>query len=173
MVKRFACLVTGLVLTGVPAHALTVLTADKQAVFRTGSALVRVGGDRALASLVDPTCPSGLASTLQVSAYLQATARVAAGPVIPLQCANWRRTHAGFVYRDKAHRIVYSRDKLQIQLGGTGYAFPGGPVGYVELWLNVGTTRLLTRLHAFRKNDATQLVTRKPSSAAAICSFLS
>jgi hypothetical protein len=62
---------------------------------------------------------------------------------------------------------VYTRDALVVKLGGAGYTPPGGPVGYVELWLNLGSTRLLARFHNFRVNTATQLVTRKTSAAAA------
>ncbi len=167
-------LVACLVLLGAgTAHALTVLTAGKHAVFRTDSALVRIGKDRALATVLDPTCASGLATTFQVGAYLQSTWRLASSPEVTLPCDKWRKTRAGYAYEDDAgtsggvQRITYTPKKLVIQLGGSGYAAPAGPVGYIETWLTLGTTRLLARFHGFRQNTATRLVTQKPSAAGA------
>jgi hypothetical protein len=162
-----------LLVAATPAAALTVLTTGKHAIFRPDSGLVRVGRDRALATLVDPTCAGGLASTVQVGAYLQSTFRLASEPAAALPCETWRRARGGFVYEDDGgtaggvQRIAYTRNALVVKLGGAGYAAPGGPVGYVELWLNIGATRLLARFHNFRVNSATQLVTRKTSRAAA------
>lgn len=152
--------------------ALTVLTSGKHAIFRSTSGLVRVGRDRALAELVDPTCASELATTVQIGAYLQSTARLSTKPADTLPCEGWRKTRGGYVYTDDAgtvgvRRIAYGRDGLVVKLGGTGYSAPGGPVGYVELWLTLGTTRLVARFHNFQVNTATELVTRKTSRAAA------
>jgi len=118
-----------------PAAALTVLTTAKHAVFRAESGLVRVGRDRAFATLIDPTCAGALESSVQVGAYLQSTARLASEPAATLPCERWRRARGGFVYQDDegtaggVRRIVYTRDGLVVKLGGAGYSAPGGPVG--------------------------------------------
>ncbi len=171
--RPLLCAVVLALVGATPADALTVLTIGKHAVFRSESGLVRVGRDRALATLLDPTCASELPSTVQLGAYLQSTARLAAEPADTLPCDRWRRGRGGYVYEDDAgaaggvRRIVYARDKIVVKLGGAGYTAPGGPVGYVELWLTIGSTRLLARFHNFRVNTATQLVATKTSGAAA------
>jgi hypothetical protein len=162
---------------GVAAARLTVLTAGKQAAFRRSSGFVRVGGDPALATLVDPTCAGGATTKVQLGAYLQSTYRVkyAADPATEavLDCAGWRPTRGGFMYEDATgarigvKRVVYTRKKLTIRLGGSGYEFPGGPVGFVEATLTIGETRYLARFHNLRANDASRVVAAKPSTAAA------
>jgi hypothetical protein len=42
-----------------------------------------------------------------------------------------------------------------------------GPVGYVEVWLGVGSERLLGRFHEFRTNRPATIVGRRPSRSAA------
>jgi hypothetical protein len=172
-VRPLLCALVLALAGAVPADALTVLTNGKHAIFRSASGIVRLGRDRALATLVDPICASGLPTTVQVGAYLQSTARLSTKPADTLPCERWRKVRGGYVYADNAgtaggvRRIVYARDRLVVKLGGAGYTAPGGPVGYVELWLTIGSTRLLARFHNFRVNTATQLVTRKTSRAAA------
>ncbi len=159
------------------AARLRVLTTGKQAVFRRSSGFVRVGRDPALVPLVDPTCAGGAPATIQVGAYLQSTYRVryAADPTdaAPLDCARWRRAGGGWVYEDRSgtaigvQRIAYSGRKLLVRFGGDGYAFPGGPAGYVEVALTIGDTRYLARFHDLRVNTGARLVARKPSAAGA------
>ena len=173
MVRRFA-LAAALLCTGAAAHAsVTVLTVGKRAVFRTDSALITFGRDRAFAVLADPTCAGGIASTLQIASYPEATARVAASAAVPLDCARWRRDGARYVYEDPsgsalgARRIVYASGRLVMKLSGGTYAMPPAPAGYAEVWLSFGAQRLLGRFHVFRKNTARLMVTRKPSLLAA------
>lgn len=173
VMRRVPVTLALLLLVGADARALTVLTTGRQAIFRAESALVRVGKDRALASLVDPTCAGGVASSIQVAAFPQATSRVVGAPAAALACERWRKNAKGFVYTDDGaaapgvRRIVYARGQLVIRLGGAGYTPPPGPVGYAEVWLTVGSERLLARFHSFARNEATLLVSRKPSRVAA------
>ena len=162
-----------LVLAAADARALSVLTSGKKATFKAHSAYVRVGKDRALATLVDPTCAGGAASSLQVAAFPQATSRVVGAPAITLACERWRKSKTGFLYTDDGNaapgirRILYTSGQLRIRLGGAGYTPLPGPVGYAEVWLTIGDERLLARVHSFTRNDATTVVSRKPSRAAA------
>lgn len=161
-----------------PSHALTVLSVGKHAVMRQGSggrpdsAFFRFGRDRALRTLVDPTCAGGNASSVEVSSYPQSTVRVEVQEKVTLPCAGWHKAGAGFVYRDPSgavsgvRRIAYSRTGLVVDVRGGGYHHAVGPVGYAEVWLGLGSTRLLGRFHDFRRNTATLLVTRTPSTAA-------
>jgi hypothetical protein len=160
-----------------PARAITVVTVGKTAVLRraTGgaSALFRVGRDPALATLVDPTCTGGGRMTLQVASYPVATARVDALAKATLPCAGWKRAGEGFVYRDPAgaagdvQKVVYARSRFLARFGGPAYRHVAGPIGYGELWIEIGDARLNVRLHNFRTNAADRIVARKPSAAAA------
>lgn len=161
----------------VPAHSLTVLTVGKTAVFRHRgehtSALVRIGRDPAFATLTDPTCAGGGVMALQVAAYPQATARVDAQDEVTLPCEPWSRRGDAFVYRDKtgAHggvrKVVYSTSRFLARIEDGAYRHVAGPVGYAELWIEIGGARLLARFNTFRKNEASLVVSRKPSAAAA------
>src|SRR5262245_7796120 len=101
------------------AHALTVLTAGKKAIFRPHSAWVRVGRDRGLATLADPTCAGGATSSLRVAAFPQATSRVVGAPTTTLACAGWRKGGTGFLYTDDGgaapgiRRIIYTHGQLR------------------------------------------------------------
>ena len=164
-------------LVAMPAGAITVVTVGKTAVLRQAkggaSALFRVGRDPAFATLVDPTCAGGGAMTLQVASYPVATARVDALAKATLPCSGWKRTGDGFVYRDPAgatggvQKVVYSRARFLARFGGDGHRHVPGPIGYTELWIEVGGARLNVRLHNFRANGADRIVARKPSAAAA------
>jgi hypothetical protein len=170
---RFLALLAALLVAApAPAHALTLLTRSKVAVFRADrtKAVIRVGADRALAKLLDPTCPT--TSSIQVGSYPQATTRLVLQPLVALDCTKWRAVDGGFQYLDKAGsrggvtKIVYTTRRLVIRIQGSGYVHVAGPVGYVETWLGIGAERFLARFHNFRRNDAEILATRKPNSAA-------
>lgn len=176
MHPRLIALLPLLVLGAVRAEALTVLTVGKVAVFRDRSGtdrdggLVRFGRDRAFAVLLDPTCPA--TSSFQVGAYPTATARVVAQPVAELACANWRAARGGYVYEDPAaaggvRRIVYQRAKLVVELGDPNFTPVAGPLGYLQVWFQIGDTRFHGRFHDFTRNEPALVATRKPSAAAA------
>src|SRR5205814_2985222 len=128
------------------------------------------------ATLHDPRCPA--TSTLLVEAYLQSTYRdsplVSANPgtltPLALDCARWKTARGGFLYQDPAgpvRSIRYTSNRLWIQVSGAGFTPIGGPVGFVEARLAIGADVLLARFHNFRQNDATAVISRKPSAAAA------
>jgi hypothetical protein len=156
-----------------PGDALTLLSKGKVVTFRADkrTAVLRVGRDRALTALIDPTCPA--ASSVQVGSYPQATTRLELQPLVQLDCTKWRAVDGGFQYTDKpgsrggVQKIVYTSRKLLVRIAGDGYVHVPGPVGYVEMWLGIGAERFLARFHNFRRNDAAMLATRKPSAAAA------
>jgi hypothetical protein len=174
-----AALLAGLLVaaTAGPAAALTVLTTGKVALSKDGPgekddrAVFRFGKDPALAAIPDPACPA--LTTVQVASYSQATWRVVAQPGVELPCDAWRRVAGGWMYTDRAAlhggvtRIVYTRTKLLIKLRGPGFLPVTGPVGYLEVWLGIGTERYLGRFHSFVRNDASVIRTRKPSVTAA------
>jgi hypothetical protein len=164
-------------LAATPARAITVVTVGKTAVLRQAKggagALFRVGRDPALATLVDPTCAGGGSMTLQVASYPVATARVDALAKVTLPCAGWKPAGDGYVYRDPAgatggvQKVVYTRSRFLARFGGSGHRHVPGPVGYAELWIEVGGARLNVRFHNFRTNTADRIVTRRPSATAA------
>jgi hypothetical protein len=173
---RRALVVATLAVT-LDAHAVTVLTVGKSAVFRrrdgVASAVVRFGHDPAFAAVADPTCTGGATMTLQVAAYPQATVRVDAQPVLTLPCERWKRRRSGFVYRDPdgtaggVRKVVYGRSRFLVRFEGGTYRHVAGPVGYAELWIEIAGTRLVGRFHDFRTNEADRIVARQPSAVAA------
>lgn len=153
-----------------PAHALTVLNTGKVATFKNGKGMVRVGKDRGLATLTPPTCPQ--TSHLSLSSYPQSTKLVVVHLDVDLACEGWRSAAGGYVWEDPTgngaiRKIAYSSQKLLVKFSGVAFDMPTGPVGYVHTWLTIGDTRLHARFHNFRRNEATALVTRQPSKAAA------
>jgi hypothetical protein len=149
------------------AAGLSVLTVDKVAAFRNDAGLVRVGRDPELTSLPFPACPA--ASAIALSAYPVATQRVVTTTSVDLDCARWKRKAAGWIYDDPSasggvRSIRYGRRGLLIRFRGIR---PPGPVGYLQAWLTVGTSRFNARFHNFARNEAGMLVSRKPSRPAA------
>jgi hypothetical protein len=156
------------------ADALTLFTVGKTGEFRSPaggepSALVRVGRDRALTALVDPTCPT----TSSVRFALSRTGADFEDHVeISLPCASWRAVRGGFRYRASepapggVREIVYGGRRVLIRAGGSGFAPIAGPVAYVEAWLTIGSARHLVRFQNFRRNDGERVVTRRPSRVA-------
>lgn len=168
---RLPPLVAVLLLVAGNAHAVTVLTAGKRAVLRTGGGVLRVVADPALAGLPEP-CAGSTPPRLILSSYPQATLRVVTHVDVSLPCAGWTRTRDGWRYEGKGRsagveRVVLSPRRLGIRFGGAGWQRPTGPVGYAQAWLEIGDRRLHIRFHEFRTNGATLLVTRKPSRQAA------
>jgi hypothetical protein len=170
--------VTVLVLSTAPASALTLLTTDKVAAFEhdlgtgEGSAWVRVGRDRGLADLADPTvCPAS--ATLQVSSYPSATSLIVADPPVSLPCERWIRIPDGYAYFDPTasaggvRSLRYTREGLWVRLVGPAYRPVVGPVGYAQIWLTVGEERYLVRFHEFVQNDERRVVAQKPTPQAA------
>lgn len=159
------------------AHGLTVLTVGKTAIFQTrgdrASAVVRFGRDPAFAAPRDVTCAGGVSMTLQVASYPQATVRVDAQDPVALPCAGWKRRGNVFRYKDATgaaggvRKVVYGRTGFIARFDGPPFRAVAGPVGYAELWIDVGDARLVGRFHSFRKNASALIVTRKPSAAAA------
>jgi hypothetical protein len=152
------------------ADGLTVLSVGKVATFKNGGGIVRVGRDPALAAGPSPACPTR--SAVQVSAYPVATQRVEGTKLVDLDCARWKAKGTGFVYDDPAaaaglRAARYGRKGLVLRFGGDAFTLPAGPVGYVQAWLAIGSTRFNVRLHNFTRNEPAALATRKPSRAAA------
>src|SRR5262245_31143110 len=166
-------LVLLLLVLAAPVHALTVVTQGKQATFRSTSALIRFGRDRAFATLVDPTCAGGTVTKLQLAWYPQATARVVSTPVATLDCGKWRKAGPRWIYEDTAgtalgvRRMTYGRAGVVIQIEAGTYTLPAGPVAYAEAWITLGDQRLNGRFHNFKRNTETLIVARKPTAAAA------
>lgn len=168
-------LVASLVLLASRAHGLVLLTADKVAIFtatpgRDPAAVLRVDGDGALRELDNPTCPA--TSSLRFALSRRAADFEDHGE-IALSCARWQARGSGYRYLDPdgtaggVREIVYRRRRLLIRARGPGFQPVGGPAAYVEAWLTIGSTRYLLRFHAFRRNEATRIVTRRPSRAGA------
>jgi hypothetical protein len=166
MLARFA-LVTLLLLPQLAAaDGITVLTVGKVAVFRNGRGTVRVGRDPQLADAPSPACP--VASQVVLSAYPEPAQRVVTVTTHALDCTRWKRKAGGFVYDDPAatggvRTIRYGRKGLLIRFEQA----PAGPVGYLQAWLTIGSTRFNARFHNFARNQADFRVTRKPAAAAA------
>jgi tetratricopeptide (TPR) repeat protein len=173
-VRRITVLLPLLLLHAASAHALTLLTEAKHGVFRhdaatgSGSAQISVGRDRALASLEDPTvCPSS--ASLRIAFYPTATNLVTGGPEVALPCERWRRIPGGYLYRDSdgsaggVRTVRYTTRGLSVDARSPGFTPVVGPVGYVQLWLTVGSTRYLVRLHDFVSNEAEDVVSRRAS----------
>src|SRR4029077_4690569 len=134
---------------------------------RNDGGTVRVGRDPELDSPPSPACPS--ASAIVLSSYPVATQGVMTTTSVDLDCARWRKKAGGFVYDDPAapggvRTIRYGRRGLLIRFAGIR---PPGPVGYLQAWLTVGTSRFNARFHNFARNETGVLVSRKPSRPAA------
>jgi hypothetical protein len=147
-----------------------VLTVDKTARFADGAGVVRVGRDPHLAAAPAPTCPA--ASAIELSSFPEPTQRVAVATALALDCTKWEATRGGFVYADPAapggvRSIRYGRRGIAIRFAGDAIGALRGPVAYVQVWLTVGDTRFNARFHSWKRNDAAQLVSRKPSRTAA------
>lgn len=162
LVIRRVVIAIALLLSARDARGLTVLTAGKQALVTPARTIFRFSHDAALASVEAPTCPA--TSSVQIASSNAFPAPVA------LPCEKWKRRGGAYRYRDRTgaaggvRDIVLGKGRLRIAVRGTTVT---GPVGYVEVWLNVGDARYMGRFHNFRRNDGRAIVTRRPSRAAA------
>jgi hypothetical protein len=167
-------LVASMIAPGRPVHALTVLTASKVGRFdraaSSTAAVVRVTGDDGLERLADPRCPT--ASSVAFGYASQSQVLTDRGETT-LPCGYWRVTRTGFRYRDPAgtaagvREIVYERSRLRVRAGGPRFGGVVGPVIYVEAFLRVAEERYLVRFYDFRRNEPDDIMTRRPSRAAA------
>jgi hypothetical protein len=167
-----------LAVTAGSVSALTLLTTDKVAAFEhdggtgAGSAWIRVGRDRGLDDLSDPTvCPAS--ATFQVSSYPSTTSLIVGDPPVPLPCERWHRIPDGYAYFDPTgaaggvRSLRYTQEGLWVRLAGPGYRPVVGPVGYAQIWLTVGDERYLVRFHEFVQNDERRVVAQRPTPQAA------
>jgi hypothetical protein len=159
----------------VSAAGFQVLTAGKIARFENrgdparNGGIVVVGRDRALRTLIDPTCPA--TSSVEFEAYLTSTFRDAVLAHVDLDCAKWSRAGSGYRYSDPngtVGSIYYARIGLRIEVGGSGFTPIAGPVGFVQAQLTIADQTLRARFHNFRRNDAQVVWSRRPSTAAAL-----
>jgi len=173
--RRFATILVCLaVLPPLPADALTLLTAGKQATFydRPGtgsdSARIEVRGEGALRGAPNPrSCAQ--AAALEIASYPVAQNLVVKNLVVPLPCAGWHPSGTGHRFRDAAAgvEVRLASDALAIRVSGGAYTAVAGPVGYVEAWLTLGDERYLIRFHDFARNDERAILARRPAAAAA------
>jgi len=125
--------------------------------------------DRALQPQLAPGCPT--VSRVDVSAYLQSTARNAILATETLDCTKWRFRSGTWRYANPAgtiRAIRYSKRGLRIDFGGAGYTPIDGPVGYIQAQLVIDDVALRVRHHNFERNDAELVSTRRPSGIGAL-----
>lgn len=158
-------------LTAAPAHALTILTADKRARSDASGVTIRVGRDRALASIPDPSgCPA--ATTIRIAYYPTSPSLVVGPPPAELPCTGWKRIRGGWLYRDDAavvggiRRVRLTTRGLAIHAVAPGFASVPGPMCFLHADVRIGETRYHVRFHSFRRNDAGALITRRASATA-------
>ncbi len=103
-----AALAAGSVFSSVAsATDFTLLTTDRRANFTfnpvasEGKALIRVGRDRGLQTLEDPTvCPSS--SSIRIRFYTTDQSLMEGGATAELPCGNWKASRSGYRYRDRS-----------------------------------------------------------------------
>jgi hypothetical protein len=158
----------------VAAGDFSLLTVGKVASFKNAGdaarngGVVRIGRDPNLRTPIDPRCPT--VTSAQILSYPQALQRVATNLDVALDCSKWRAKGKGYDYTDPSgtvKKIHYGPDGARIVVRGADFTPIAGPVGYLEANLVVGGTPLRARFHVFARNDATKIVTRRPSPAAA------
>jgi hypothetical protein len=155
-----------------PANALQLLANGKVAYIRhdpasgRATAFIRVAKNRALKTLIDPRCPT--TSSLKLASNKQDSGE------IPLPCANWHLSEAGYRYDDISGKdgpvrsILYHDTRLVIRVHSPGIDAITGPVGYFEFWLKLGNERLLARFHQFRRNDEIIIMSKKPTRTSSL-----
>ncbi|MGH7786244.1 MAG: hypothetical protein ACRERC_05220 [Candidatus Binatia bacterium] len=164
-----ALLATALFAQPARAFSFRILNVGKVAELTPGGGSFSVRGDRALQPLLDPTCPT--VSRVDVSAYLQSTARNAILATETLDCTKWRFRSGTWRYENPAgiiRAIRYSKRGLRMQFGGAGYTPVDGAVGYIQAQLVINDVALRIRHHNFDHNDALLISTRRPSGIGAL-----
>jgi hypothetical protein len=129
---------------------------------------VVVGRDPLLRSVTDPRCPA--TSNVAVEAYLQSTVRDAALAHVDLDCTKWSVVRNGFQYADPAgtvRSLRIGRNGMAMEVRGPGFTPIAGPVGFVQVQLQIGNQVLRARFHDFRRDDAQAVYSRRPSAVAA------
>jgi hypothetical protein len=174
LVVALAC--TGGLLDTSSAVDLAVLTRGKalrlngrRAPERWRGAL-RVRNDPALMQAPSPACPAR--STFELGLFTVATNGVERNQAATLDCTRWQRRGKRWTYVDPERpggiaRIVYGRGDLTVKLVGPAVLPAAGPVGYAQVWLEVGGTRFHVRFHQFAANRADFIASRTPSPIAA------
>lgn len=154
---------------------VTLLTTAKTAVVRhragrDSKLVIRAKLDGRALPLRDPGCPS--TSAIEVSAAFPTSFH--SGGVVALPCEGWSTTRGGgHRFRPGASgaggvtEIVYGPKRLVVRASGDEIAFLAGPVAFLQAWLTIGEERFLLRFHDFKRNDATRVVSRRPSGVAA------
>lgn len=132
--------------------------------------VVRAGADRALAEPPSPECPA--VSTFELGLFTVAANGVERNPRVTLACERWRPVKRGWVYDDSAlpggvRKIAYGPRGLVVKLAGPQVLPAPGPVGYALVWFEVGGARFHVRFHEFKRNEATRIVSRRPTTRAA------
>jgi hypothetical protein len=119
----------------------------------------------------EPACP--LESSVEIAFASSPTGYRTTGAV-PLPCEGWRVTRRGGRrfrspdgFAGSITEIVYGPKRLVIRAEGDGIDFVAGPVAYLQTWLTIGEERFLVRVHDFKKNDASRIVSRRPTGVGA------
>jgi hypothetical protein len=122
--------------------------------------------DPGLFSLVDPTCASGNATSIQIVTSGQI------GPEVVLPCAGWKASASGFRYSAKAvnaggvRSITFRAGMLTLRASGPPYAAAGGPVTFVETRFRVGSTMYCGRFTSppstVQRNQADNVTMKGP-----------
>lgn len=125
------------------------------------NAVFRFTRETALAEpLPDPQCPR--TSRLRLASSAQET-------VIELPCGTWRRAGTTYRYDDGSaleggvRTIVLRKNKLLVKLKGSNFQAFSGPVGHLEVQLEVGTASYCGRFETFKLNLAERILSRGPS----------
>lgn len=159
------------------AFALLLLTHGKALALRGAGdeaawrGTLRVGADPMLADAPSPACPA--VTTFELGLFTVATNGVERNLRVTLDCTRWSPSKRGWIYNDPTapggvRKIVYGPDGIVMKLTGPNVLPAPGPVGYALVWFEVDGARFHVRFHEFKRNEASRIVSRRPSSRAAV-----
>jgi len=147
----------------------SLITAGRKVLYKydpvssQGSMRFRSGPDRHLQTLGDPTiCPSSSSIELRVAGSAT-TRQETTLALVDLPCENWKRSAAGYRYRDKTGAVSgitlirYRSGGLHIRAESPGYTAIPGPYAFTQIKFNVEDVQYLVRLNGFRVNRADQV----------------
>lgn len=166
-----AGLATALAAAAAQGDEFRYLTALKAAVFvdRPGderdSGILRIGRDPELAAMPSPACPT--VTKIELSSFLEATARVLRQPEVVLPCERWRPKGRGFAYEDRAGEVgpvrllEWNPNHLVIKWGDPGFTPIAGRVAYFQVWLTVGGQRYHIRPQELEINTPTTVKAKR------------